>query len=192
MRRVRSLLATVLAVTTMVTVGAVAQANGPERVVTQVGATAQPVPSPPGPSQSVDSTFRPIGPAGPCIVLDGGGTVQFGSGRLGGPAVTAPTTTTVRACQPGAPAFQTSASVSAATVAGVPTWNPTTCTTGPATCEPATNEFAYFLGATSLNRTLTTIDIANPLSHTLKLPPPGSAGGGSNVTMRVSILGVSP
>lgn len=191
MRPLRPFLAAVLAVASLVTVGAVAPVD--EAVASVVPAqrptAGDPPAPPPGPTQRVDSTFRPVAAAGPCLLVEGPAAIAFGRGEFGGPPVTATPTTTVRACIADASAVGVRASVTDATVAGAPAWVATFCASTP--CPLAVDEFAYFLGSRSLTGTPVEIDVGQPQQHTLHLPPPGSIGGGSRVTMRVDFLGVA-
>jgi hypothetical protein len=74
---------------------------------------------------------------------------------------------------------------------GAAAWKPVVCPASPtAPCPLAIDEFAYVLGATALTTTPTEIDIGRAQSHTLRLPPPGSTGGGSTVRLRVDFVGI--
>jgi hypothetical protein len=218
MRRFRPLVSAVLAVTTLVTAGAVAPVAGPTVDAAPIGGPItlpgglvlsggglhfgdvavqnispasidpEPVPSPPGAVQ-VGSTFRPVSGPGPCLLLDGPGTISFGRGQFGGPPLTAAATTTVRTCDSDAPSTAVFASVHAGP--GAAAWEPAVCPVSPtAPCSLAIDEFAYVLGATALTTTPTEIDIGRVLSHTLRLPPPGSTGAGSTVRVRVDFMGI--
>jgi hypothetical protein len=210
-----------LAVTTLVTAGAVAPVAGPTVDAAPIGGpitlprglvlsrgdlhlgdvavqynrpasidpeTVPPPPPPPGAVQ-VGSTFRPVNGPGPCLLLDGPGTISFGRGQFGGPPLTASATTTVRTCDSDAPSIAVFASVHAGP--GAAAWEPAVCPVSPtAPCSLAIDEFAYVLGATALTTTPTEIDIGRVLSHTLRLPPPGSTGAGSTVRLRVDFVGI--
>jgi hypothetical protein len=84
------------------------------------------------------------------------------------------------------------ASVSNATAAGAPLWTPFDCgSNSPAACVTPTDQFAYLLGGVSLTSTPRMIGPAGGnLAHQLRLPAPGSTGGGEVVRMTVTILGV--
>jgi hypothetical protein len=122
------------------------------------------------------------------LVVEGPAAIAFGRGEFGGPPVTAAATTTVRTCSIGGADVGVWASVSGAAVGVAPAWAATFCSSTP--CPLAVDEFAYFLGTRSLTGTPVEIDVDQPQQHTLHLPPPGSIGGGSRVTMRVEFLGV--
>jgi hypothetical protein len=182
MRRFRPLLAAVLAVASLVTVGAVAPVDGP--VASAIPGGAVP---PDGREQRVVSTFRPVAGPGPCLVVDGPASIGFGRGELGGAPVVGNGTTTIRSCT-SAPGVAVVASVGPAVVGGVPAWQPAPCAATP--CPLAIDEFAYFLASQSLSATPVEVVLGQPLTHVLHLPPPGSAGGGERVRMRVELLGV--
>jgi hypothetical protein len=184
MRPVRPLLAAVLAVASLVTVGAVAQVD--RRVAS---ATPSGVPPPDGTEQRVSSTFRPVAAPGPCLVVEGPPTIVFGRGEFGGAPVVGTGATTVRTCTPTA-GVTVRASVGPARVGGAPVWQPAPCSATP--CALDVDEFAYFLSSQSLSATPVDITLGQPLTHTLHLPPPGSAGGGERVRLRVDLLGVGP
>jgi hypothetical protein len=84
------------------------------------------------------------------------------------------------------------ASVSNATVAGAVRWTPFDCEANPpAACVTPTNQFAYLLAGVSLTSTPRMVGPAvGSLAHQLRLPAPGSTGGGEVVRMTVTILGV--
>ncbi|MFZ4810716.1 MAG: hypothetical protein ACOYL9_05170 [Ilumatobacteraceae bacterium] len=154
-----------------------------------IDAATVPSPPPPPGAVQVGSTFRPVSGSGPCLLLDGPGTISFGRGQFGGPPLTAAATTTVRMCDNDAPSTAVLASVR--TGPGAAAWEPAVCPVSPtAPCPLAIDEFAYVLGATALTTTPTEIDIGRVLSHTLRLPPPGSTGAGSTVRVRVDFMGI--
>jgi hypothetical protein len=182
MRLVRLPSAIVLAVACAVTAGTIAPAGGP--VIAE--------PAPPGPSGDIGTTFTPRAVPGPCITIGGPSTVDFGLLSFGEGFTPAGATTPVTSCGPADGAQDILASVSAATSGGIPRWTPFDCgTTPPAACVTPTDRFAYLLGGASLTSTARTIaPVGATLTHQLRLPAPGSQGGGEVVTMTVTILGV--
>lgn len=189
MRRSCPLRAAVLVVASLVAAGTVA----PVDASASIGVRAHTAAAPPAPPTTVDRAdaevmFRAVAVPGPCLVLDGPSTIDFGRGELGGPPLTSTSTTTARSCGVGTPAVAVFASVSATAAGGGSIWLPVGCAATP--CSLAVDEFAYLLGTTSLVNRPVEVAVGQALQHTLQLPPPGSAGGGSRVTLRVQFLGV--
>ena len=183
MRTNRFRRAIVLAATCAVTAGTIAPASGDLRA-------QEPAPTP-SPSADVSATFTPEAPPGPCITIGGPPTVDFGQLGFGSGFAPGSAPTVVASCgQPGR-AQDVMASVSDA-AAGVPRWTPFDCGSAPvATCITPTNQFAYLLAGVSLTSTLRLVGPAGgSLDHRLRLPAPGSTGGGEVVRMTVTILGV--
>lgn len=151
----------------------------------------QPVPAP-TPSADVGATFTPTSPPGPCITIGGPPTVDFGQLGFGSGFGSGSTPTVVASCGPPGQVQDVMASVSDATAAGVPRWTPFDCGSDPAaSCVTPTNQFAYLLGGVSLTSMPRMIGPAGgSLDHRLRLPAPGSTGGGEVVRMTVTILGV--
>lgn len=172
-----------LAVIGVVTAGTIAPAGGTVQADPPV-----PVPTPGG---EVSATFTPRSQPGPCITVGGPSTVDFGQLAFGSGFGAGNAPTIVASCGPAARVQDVLASVSAATAAGVPRWTPFDCGSNPpATCVTPTNQFAYLLAGVSLTSAPRVIGQAGNLDHQLRLPAPGSAGGGEVVRMTVTVLGV--
>jgi hypothetical protein len=176
--------AIVLAVTAVVTAGTVAPAGG--------GVVAEPPVPVPSPTGDISATFTPKSPPGPCITIGGPPTVDFGQLAFGGGFGPGSASTVVTSCGPPGRAQDVMASVSDATAAGVPRWTPFHCGANPpAACITPPNQFAYLLAGVSLTAAPRMIGPAvGSLAHQLRLPAPGSTGGGEVVRMTVTILGV--
>jgi hypothetical protein len=172
-----------LAVIGVVTAGTIAPAGG----------TAQanpPVPAP-NPTRDISATFTPKSQPGPCLTIGGASTVDFGQLAFGGGFGPGNAPTIVASCGPPGRVQDVLASVSDATAAGVPRWTPFDCGSNPpATCVTPTNQFAYLLAGVSLTSAPRVIGPAGNLDHQLRLPAPGSTGGGEVVRMTVTVLGV--
>ena len=154
-------------------------------VATALPAMAQ---TPSEPDQSLDATFRPVASPGPCVVLGGPTTIDFGQVALGAGFSSSPQTTTVTPCGPIAQDVR--ATVSDATgAAGSTLWTPYDCPDAPCITPP--NRFAYRLGGVTLIGPPRSLGLGGPLVHQLRLPAPGSAGAGESVTVRVTILAVA-
>lgn len=146
---------------------------------------------PSGPDRSVDATFTPTSPPGPCITVGGPATVDFGQLGFGSGFALGNASTVVASCGPPDRVQDVLVSVSDATALGIVQWTPFDCSPNPsATCVTPTNGFAYLLGGVSLTATPRLIVPAGRVDHQLRLPAPGSVGGGEVVRMTVTILGV--
>ncbi len=175
----------VVAATCAATAGSIAPAHG--------GVAAEPpVPAPSAPTGDVSATFTPRSPSGPCLTLGGPTTVDFGMLALGGGFGAGSAPTTVTSCGAPGQVQDVMASVSSATTAGLPRWTPFDCgANGAAACVTPTNQFAYLLAGVSLTSTprmIGPVDVS--LDHRLRLPAPGSSGGGEVIQMTVTILAV--
>ncbi len=172
----------VFVVTCVVTAATFAPASGNLRA-------QEPAPSP---SADVGATFTPKSPPGPCITIGGPPTVDFGQLGFGSGFGSGNAPTVVASCAPPGQPQDVMASVSDATAAGVPRWTPFDCGSNPpAGCVTQANQFAYLLAGVSLTATPRLIGPAGGnLAHQLRLPAPGSTGGGEVVRMTVTILGV--
>ncbi len=162
--------------------------------IAPAGGTAQanpPLPEP-TPTGDVSATFTPKSQPGPCLTIGGPPTVDFGQLAFGGGFGPGNAATVVVSCGPPGRVQDVLASVSDATAAGMPRWTPFDCGSNPPTaCVTPTNQFAYFLGGMSLTSSPRTIvQAGGNLDHQLRLPAPGSTGGGEVVRMTVTILGV--
>jgi len=160
-------------------------------VVAPLPARAQTSGPPPGTDQSVDATFTAVAAPGPCITIGGPPTVDFGQLGFGSGFGPGNAPTTVASCGPIGRTQDVMASVSDATAAGALRWTPLDCGSNtPAVCDTPTNRFAYLLAGVSLTSAPRMIGPAGNLDHQLRLPAPGSVGGGEVVRMTVTILGV--
>ncbi len=183
MTAIRLRRAIVVAVTCVVTAGTIAPAGG--------AVEAEPTAPPPTPTGEVNATFTPKSPPGPCIIIGGPLTVDFGVLAFGGGFGAGNAPTTVASCGPPGRVQDVMASVSNATAAGTLRWTPFDCGTTPAsTCTTPTNQFAYLLAGVSLTSTPRMIGPPGNVTHQLRLPAPGSTGGGEVVRMTVTILAV--
>ena len=148
--------------------------------------------APPGGAGSIDASFIAVAAPGPCLVLGGPSTVEFGQLAFGGAFATARQATTVAAC-PQTPAQEVLASVGNASVGGVAVWSPMACSESvPTACVTVRNQFAYVFAGVALTETPRSLGSlpGGALGHQLRLPAPGSAGGGELVTIRVTLLAV--
>jgi hypothetical protein len=166
------------------TAGSIAPASGNLRA-------QEPAPPPPS-GADVSATFTPKAPPGPCITIGGPPTVDFGMLALGGGFGAGSAPTTVTSCGAPAQVHDVMASVSSATAAGLPRWTPFDCSANvAASCVTPTDRFAYLLAGVSLTSSPRMIGPAGgSFDHQLRLPAPGSTGGGEVVRMTVTILGV--
>lgn len=148
--------------------------------------------APPDGSGAIDATFVAVAAPGPCLVLGGPSAVDFGQLVFGSGFATARQTTTVAAC-PATPAQEVLASVGNASAGGVAVWSPMACgQPAPTACVTLRNQFAYVFAGVTLTSTPRSLGSlpSGALGHQLRLPAPGSAGGGELVTMRVTLLAV--
>jgi hypothetical protein len=150
---------------------------------------AAPAPTPEG---GVNATFTPQSQPGPCITIGGPSTVDFGQLAFGSGFGTGSTPTAVTSCGPPGRVQDILASVSNATAGGVSRWTSFDCGSNPpATCVTPTNRFAYLLAGVSLGSSPRVVGQAGAsFDHRLRLPAPGSIGGGEVISMTVTILGV--
>lgn len=175
--------ALVLAVLGGVTAGTIAPAGGAVEA-------NPPVPAP-NPQGDISATFTPQSQPGPCITIGGPPTVDFGQLAFGSGFSAGNGPTVVTSCGPAGRVQDVLASVSNATAAGVPRWTSFDCGSNPpAACITPTNQFAYLLAGVSLTSAPRVIGQVGNLEHQLRLPAPGSAGGGEVIRMTVTILGV--
>jgi len=174
----------VIAVIAVVTVGT----SAPVRAIVPVDL---PVPAP-NPPDEISATFTPKSQPGPCITIGGPPTVEFGRLAFGSGFGPGAASTVVASCGPAGRVQDVMASVSNATASGVQRWTSFDCGSNPpAGCVTPTNRFAYFLAGVSLTASPRTIgQTGENFDHQLRLPAPGSTGGGEDIRMTVTILGV--
>ena len=179
----RALVLAVLAVLGGVTGGTFAPAGG--------AAEANPPAPAPNPRGDISATFTPQSQPGPCITISGPPTVDFGQLAFGGGFARGNAPTVIASCGPSGRVQNVLASVSTATAAGIPRWTSFDCGSNPSTaCITPTNQFAYLLSGVSLTSAPRVVGPTGSLDHQLRLPAPGSAGGGEVIRMTVTILAV--